>query len=274
MGRERSQQTIGGSGTLPGAPGKTGTLSLVGVPIGHADDLTVRALRTLAEADMIASENPAATRGLLAHHGLTTNITSYGPANIREKVAVLIHRLRQGAHIALVSDSGSPVVADPGCLLVESAHVHGIRVVSVPGPSALTAAVAAVGLPSSSWFFEGQLPETRSSLQRRLRARLQDKTPTVAFCSSRSLVATVRMIAAIAPRQHIALVCDLTKSDERILQGTAIQVLQKLDEAVTGQEITLILKGGRPVKQGRTGPPKRRQKKDQLSSRRIRTRYA
>lgn len=272
MGRERSQRTIGGSGTLPGAPGKTGTLSLVGVPIGHADDLTVRALRTLAEADMIASENPAATQGLLAHHGLTANITSYGPTNIIQKVAVLIHRLRKGAHVALVSDTGSPVVADPGSLLVESARVHGIRVVSVPGPSALTAAVAAVGLPSSSWFFEGQLPETKSSLRHRLRAWLQDKTPTVAFCSAHVLVFAMRTIATIAPRRRIALVCNLTKSDERILQGTAIHVLQKLDEAVTGQDVTLILKGGRPVTQGRTGPPTRRQRKDQLSSRRIRTR--
>jgi 16S rRNA (cytidine1402-2'-O)-methyltransferase len=172
----------------------------------------------------------------------------------------------------LVSDTGSPVVADPGSLLVESAHVHGIRVVSVPGPSALTAAVAAVGLPSSSWFFEGQLPETKSSLQRRLRARLQDKTPTVAFCSAHLLVFAMRKIAAVAPRRRIALVCNLTKPDERILQGTAIQILQKLDEAVTGQDITLILKGGRPVTQGRTGPPTRRQRKDQLSSRRIRMR--
>jgi 16S rRNA (cytidine1402-2'-O)-methyltransferase len=242
------------------------------VPIGHDDDLTVRALRTLAEADMIASENPAATRGLLAYYGLTTNITSYGPSNIKEKVAVLIHRLQKGAHVALVSDTGSPVVADPGSLLVESAHIHGIRVVSVPGPSALTAAVAASGLPSSSFFFAGQLSETKSGLRRQLQTRLRDKTPTVAFCPDTSLVFAMRTIAAIAPGRRIALVCNLTKSDERILQGTAIQVLQKLDEAATGQDITLILKGGRPVTQGRTGSSTRRQRKDQLSSRRIRTR--
>ncbi|MBM4127695.1 MAG: 16S rRNA (cytidine(1402)-2'-O)-methyltransferase [Nitrospira sp.] len=257
MQRERSQQTTGESGICAGQPGKPGTLSLVAVPIGHLDDLTVRALRTLAEADVIASEDPAATRALLAHHGVTATLTSYGPTNIHDKVAVLIHRLQQGAHVALVSDRGSPVVADPGSLLVKSAHRYGIRVISVPGPSALTAAVAAAGLASRSWVFEGPLPETPSALRHRLQTRLQDKTPTVAFCAAQSIVFAVRTIAAIAPRRHIALVCDLTKPHERIIQGTAAHVLRKLDNALTTQDITLIVKEGRPVPQIRTGPFKR-----------------
>ena len=256
MRRERSQQTTGKSGILTGQPGKTGTLSLVAVPIGHPDDLTVRALRTLAEVDVIASEDPAATQGLLAHHGLTAAITSYGPANIKEKVALLIHRLREGAHIALVSDTGSPVVADPGSLLVTSAHACGIRVVSVPGPSALTAAVAAAGLPSGSWFFEGQLPDTKSGIRRRLHTRLQDTIPTVAFCSARSLALAVRTIAALAPRRHLALACDLTTPNERIIQGTATQVLRRLNDAVLAQKIILILKESRPVTRRKTGPAK------------------
>jgi 16S rRNA (cytidine1402-2'-O)-methyltransferase len=274
MRRERSQQTTDGSGICTGPPGRAGTLSLVSVPIGHLDDLTVRALQTLAEADVIASENPAATQVLLAHHKLTANITSYGPSNLAEKVAILIHRLRRGAHVALVSDTGSPVLADPGALLVQSAHAHGIRVVSVPGPSALTAAIAAAGLSSSSWFFEGQLPETKSGLRRRLQTRLQDKTPTVAFCSATSLVFAMHTIAAIAPRRLIALACDLTKPDERIIQGTAVHVLRNLDDAMNAQDFTLILKGGRSVTQSRKGPSKRRngQGNGQLSSRRIRTR--
>ena len=274
MRRERSQQTTDRSGILTDRPGKAGTLSLVAVPIGHLDDLTVRALRTLADVDVIASENPVATQRLLAHHGLTAAITSYGPANIKEKVAVLIHRLREGAHIALVSDAGSPVVADPGSLLVKSAHAYGIRVVAVPGPSALTAAVAAAGLPSSSWFFAGQLPDTKSGIRRRLETRLQNKMPTVAFCSARSLALAVRTIAALVPRRHIALVCDLTKPNERIIQGTALHVLRNLNDAVTAQDITLIVKEGRAVSQSRTGPFRRgnRQGNGQLSSRRIRIR--
>lgn len=276
MRRERSQQTTAESQILTGAPNKSGTLSLVAVPIGHADDLTVRALRTLAEADVIASEDPAATQALLAHHGLATAITSYGPTNIKAKVAVLLHRLQQGAHVALVSDTGSPVVADPGSLLVESAHAHRIRVISVPGPSALTAAVAAAGFPSNAFFFAGPLPETKSSLRRRLQLLLHNTTPTVAFCSTTSLIFALRTIAAIAPRQQVALACDLTKPNERIIQGIALHVLRKLDNAAKPQNITLILKGGRPMARKGIGSARRErgQRNGQLSSRRIKTRKA
>jgi 16S rRNA (cytidine1402-2'-O)-methyltransferase len=273
MRRERSQQTTGRSGILAGQPGKAGILSLIAVPIGHLDDLTVRALRTLAAADVIASEDPASTQGLLAHHGLTATITSYGPSDINEKVAILIHRLRQGAHVALVSDAGSPVVADPGSLLVTSAHTDGIQVVSVPGPSALTAAVAAVGLSSGSWWFEGQLPESKSGLRRRLLNRLQDPIPTVAFCSAASLAFAVHTIAAIVPRRHIALACDLTKPKERIIQGTAMHVLRNLKETVTAQDITLIIKRGAATQIGSTSSKRRNERgTGQLSSRRINTR--
>lgn len=249
-------------------------LSLVAVPIGHADDLSIRALRTLREADVVAAENPVATQRLLAHYGLTATITSYGPTNIKEKVAILIHRLRHGAHVVLVPDMGSPVIADPGSLLVTSAHAHGIRVVSVPGPSALTAAIAAAGLPSNSWFFEGPLPESKSGLRRRLQSRLQDKIPTVAFCSAQSLSFAVRTIAALIPRRHIALVCDLTRPNERVIQGTAAHVLRNLSDTVTAQDITLIIKEGRPVTQSGIGSSTRgnRRRDDQLSSRRINTR--
>ena len=255
-----------------GTTGKTGTLSLVAVPIGNADDLTIRAVRTLAEADMIASEDPAATQRLLAQHGLTASITSYGPFHIKEKVAVLIHRLREGAHVALVSDTGSPVIADPGSLLVESARALGIRVVSVPGPSALTAAVAAAGLSSSSFCFGGQLAETKSSLRRQLQTWLQNKTPTVAFCSTQSLVFAVHTLATIAPREQLALVCDLTTPEERIIEGTAMQVLKKLGAGAGIQNVTLILKNRKAVTKRTPGLSKQQHRKDQLSSRRIRTR--
>jgi 16S rRNA (cytidine1402-2'-O)-methyltransferase len=182
--------------------------------------------------------------------------------------------LQQGAHVALVSDRGSPVVADPGSLLVQSAHAHGIRVVSVPGPSALTAAIAATGFPSSSFFFEEPLPEMKSSLRRRLETLIQNTTPTVVFCSARSVVFALRTIAAIVPRRRLALVCDLTKPNERIIQGTAVHVLRNIAEAVTAQDITLILKGGRPRTQRRTGPSIQGTGRviGQLSSRRIKTR--
>ncbi len=234
-------------------PTKTGILYVVGVPIGHLDDMTLRALRILGEADLIASEDPPATQRLLSHHGMETTLTSYGPANLKEKVAVLIDRLQRGTHIALVSNCGSPVIADPGYLLVASAHSHGIQVISVPGPSALTAAVAATGLSCNSFFYIGQLPETKFRMRRCLIKRLKSKTPTVAFCTPTSLALALRTIGEIVPRRFIGLACDITKPNELIIRGTARQVQQRLDNVRTTQDITLILTGGKRTWGGRAG---------------------
>jgi 16S rRNA (cytidine1402-2'-O)-methyltransferase len=230
--------------TVAASQARTGILYLVAVPIGHFDDITLRACQILRDADLIASENPAATRLLLSHHGIDATLTSYGPANIREKAALLIDRLQRGAHIALVSDCGSPVVADPGSLLVASAHAHGIRVVSVPGPSALTASVVAAGLASDTFVFLGQLPETQLEMNRRLSNHLAGKVSAVAFCTANSLVLALNRVADIAPRRRIMLACDLTKPSERIVQGTALQIRQALDKVQGAQDITFILTGG------------------------------
>jgi 16S rRNA (cytidine1402-2'-O)-methyltransferase len=245
MLRQRSQQNASVEEASNDRPEKPGILYVVGLPIGHLDDITLRALRLLRKADLIASEDPAATRRLLSHHGIETALTSYGPREREQKVAVLIHRLQRGARIALVSDCGSPVIADPGCLLVASAHSKGIRVVSVPGPSALTAAMAVAGLSGDSFFFQGRLPETPSRMKRCLASLLQCQTATVVFCTSASLALALRTIAKIAPRRAIVLACDMTKPGEVIIRGTARQVQRRLDDLIPAREITLILAGRR-----------------------------
>jgi len=259
MPSKQSQQNAGG------------TLYLVAVPIGHVDDITVRAIRILRDADIIAAETPAATRLLLAHHGIDVTVTSYGPAHIGEKVAVLIDRLRQGARVAFVSDSGSPVVADPGSRLVTAAHTHGIQVVSVPGPSALTAAVAAAGLPGDTLLFLGQLPGTRSGIRRRLSIDLAGRTPIVAFCTADTLGPALQTIAECTPRRRIFLACDLTTPGEQIVRGTATQVRLALNGVQPYRDITLILTGNE------TGNVRKKQTKktrptQSASSRRITTR--
>ena len=271
MQRERSQQNAGIRVTVGNQPLKAGVLFLVAVPIGDWDDLTLRAIQILRDADLIASEDPATTRRLLSHHSIDTRLTSYGPANLEEKVAVLIDRLQQGARIALVSDCGSPVIADPGSLLVASAHTHGIRVASVPGPSALTAAVAAIGLSCDSFMFLGQLPETRSRIRRCLSNRLIGDTTAVAFCTATSLAYALDLIAEIAPRCGVMLACDLTKPNERIVRGTAFQVRQALENLPTVQDITLILTREKR-RAAQTGQDKSAQRTQSLSSRRISTR--
>jgi len=253
---EQSQQNAGGM------------LYLVAVPIGQADDITVRAIHILREADLIVSEDPAATRRLLSHHKVDATLTSYGPTHIQEKVAVLIHRLRQGARIAFVSDCGSPVIADPGSCLVTAAHIHGIRVVSVPGPSALTAAVAAAGFHSDTFLFLGQLPRTRSGIRQRLHTAPDGPAVTVAFCDHETLALSLDVIAESAPRRHIALACDLTTPHERTVRGTVSSVRRTLHEFAGSRNITLILRGKiRPHERKKRG--ERTEPRQSASSRRI-----
>lgn len=239
--------------TSGGRPSEPGVLYLVSVPIGHLDDLTLRAIRTLREADLIASEDPAATRLLLSHHDIDTALTSYGPANLKEKVAVLLQRLRQGAHIALVSDCGSPVIDDPGRLLVDAAHHHGIRVVPVPGPSALTAAVAASGRALDSFLFLGTLPETGSGIRRCLLTWQRTRVPAVAFCTPTLLERALHAIAEITPLAPLVLACNLTKPEEVIMRGTARQLRRRLAQAFPVLDVTLILSGGRTAGKKRGG---------------------
>lgn len=252
-------------------PSKAGILSIVAVPIGHFEDITLRAIRVLREADLIVSEHPAATRRLLSHHGIDAVLTSYGPVNIEEKAAVLIDRLQRGAQIALVSDCGSPVIVDPGSLLVTSAHAHGIRVISVPGPSALTAAIAATGLACETFCFLGKLPETQSGMRRCLSNHPTAKTPAVAFCPARSLALALDTLAEIAPRCGVVLACDLTKPNERIMRGTAFQLRQALNNLPAPQDITVVLTG-MERRVSRMGQGKKTERTQSPSSRRMSTR--
>lgn len=222
-------------------PGGSGTLFVVGVPIGHQDDITIRALRVLGEADLVASEDPVATGLLFTQHGIDTPVTSYGPAHVKEKIAVLLDRLQRGARIAIVSDCGSPVISDPGCLLISAAHRRGIQVVSVPGPSAVTAAVAASGLSGDSFYFQGRLPPTKAALKRCLGQLLNRTDTVVAFCPAASLQAALAIIDASAPRRTVVLACDLTRTTETIIRGTARQVRETVRQASTIGETTLIL---------------------------------
>lgn len=249
------------SGGTPKPSGRTrpGVLYLVAVPIGDPDDLTLRARRILGEVAVIASEDPETTQRLLAHHGISAAVTSYGPAHLEEKIAVLLAHMQEGAHIALVSDCGTPVLADPGCLLVARAQSGGIPVVSVPGPSALTAAVAAGGFPCDSFRFQGRLPGTKAGRRRCLADCLTSRSPTILFCTPLLIVELLTTISRLAPRRRIALACDMTRALERIIRGTARQTLTRMPEIRSAQDITLILAGRGPGegRKGRRGKDRR-----------------
>jgi 16S rRNA (cytidine1402-2'-O)-methyltransferase len=267
MPTKRSQQNAEASRASVNPPHRKGTLYVVAVSIGHPDDVTVRAIRVLAEVDIIASEDPSMTQQLLMHHSIQATVTSYGPRNLREKAAVLLQRLQQGADIALVSDCGSPLVADPGDFLVTTAHAHGIPVVPVPGPSAIIAALTAAGFSCDSFYFLGHLSGSTSHIAQCLLDSLRRKGPTVAFCTGTRVTRILKTLDGVAPRCSVAVAYDLTKPNERIIRGTAYEVRERLRPA-RGQEVTLVV----PGKDGDRWDDQGGRRAQSLASRRIKTR--
>lgn len=242
MPTKRSQQNAGASRTSVSPLNRKGTLYLVAVSIGHPDDVTVRAIRIFSEVDIIASEDPTMTQELLRHHGIQATVTSYGPRNLREKAAVLLHRLQHGRDVAFVSDCGSPLVADPGHFLVAAAHAHDIRVVPVPGPSAIIAALTVAGFSCDSFYFLGHLPSASSRIAQYLIDSLRRDGPTVAFCTGTMVARILKTLDGIAPRCSVAVAYALTRPNEHVIRGTAGEVRERLPPA-QGREVTLVLAG-------------------------------
>jgi 16S rRNA (cytidine1402-2'-O)-methyltransferase len=241
---KRSQENAGASMASVNSPDQRGAVYVVAVPIGHPDDLTLRALAILKSVDLIASENPAMTQLLLAHHQISTMVTSYGPMNVEEKVAVLLQRVRQGAKIAIVADTGSPLIVDPGALLVAGAHALGTPVIPIPGPSVGIAALTVAGFPCESFYFLGQLPNTDPHLTRRLADALKKEVPTVAYGTRDTAKRALQTLVRLAPRRILVAACDLTKPNEVVIRGTSRQVSHRLFD-IQGEDVTLILKGRR-----------------------------
>jgi len=267
MPRQQSQQNDGTIGQSACRPQPCGRLYVVAVPIGHPDDITIRAVRVLRTVHLIASEHPTATQQLLNSHSIQTPVTSYGPMNLQEKVQVLIHRLRQGTDVALVSDCGSPLIVDPGKFLVEAAHAQKIPIVPIPGPSALIAAITVSGLIGDSFAFYGRLPTTRSKLTRVLATNLQSAGPMIAFCTSATATLALHVLEKVAPRRLVALACDLTMPSERIIRGTPRFARERL-LSTPSEEVTLIVTG----RLSQVRPSRAKRSAQSLSSRRINTR--
>ena len=240
-----------------------GTLYVVSTPLGDPDDMTVRAIRTLNIVSVIASEDPAATQALLTHHHINGTVTSYGPRNLDEKIAFLLNQLKKGHDVALVSDCGTPVIYDPGCRLIDAAHRAEIPIRSVPGPSALTAAVSVSGCSGDAILFEGHLPRSKHRLRTFLTGLLNERRTLVFFVPSYALRATLIAIAKVLPTRRVTLAQDLTKSGEMILQGTPTILLRNTRRVQNHAEVTVVIEGASTIarsKQRRqaTRPPTER----------------
>jgi 16S rRNA (cytidine1402-2'-O)-methyltransferase len=220
--------TIAGTATAapPSAPG----LYLVATPIGNLRDISLRALETLAAADVIACEDTRVTRKLTEHYGIDTPLTPYHEHNAAEARPKLLARLAGGQTVALVSDAGTPLISDPGYKLVRAASEAGHAVTALPGASAVLAALGVAGLPTDRFFFEGFLPPKQAARQKRIAALAAIPATLVLFESGPRIAAALADLAAGLGPRAAAICRELTKLHEEIRRGT----LDELARAYAG----------------------------------------
>jgi 16S rRNA (cytidine1402-2'-O)-methyltransferase len=218
-------------------------LLVVGTPIGNLEDITLRALRTLREVDLIAAEDTRRTRKLLSRYDIHTRMVSYHEHNKITQTPKLIAKLKDGASIALVSDAGMPGISDPGRDLIARSIEEGIGVSVVPGPSSIVAALAISGLPTASFCFVGFLPRKKGERARRLEELLAGKSTTVIFESPNRLAALLDAIAELAPERNVVVARELTKKFEQALRGTALEMAARLREKKPRGECVVLVEG-------------------------------
>jgi 16S rRNA (cytidine1402-2'-O)-methyltransferase len=221
-----------------------GTLYVVATPLGHLEDMTLRALRVLREVSLVACEDTRRTGPLLRAHGIATPSTSYFEHNERSKGARILAALRAGRDVALVSDAGTPAISDPGYRLVRDARAEGIPVVPVPGPSAATAALSVSGLPTDRFLFVGFLPPKAGARRKALEELARERPTLVLFESPVRVVESLAdMLAAFGDRD--AFLCrEATKAHEEYVRAPLSSLRERLAsrDAVKG-EIVLVVAG-------------------------------
>ncbi len=223
----------------------SGRLFVVGTPIGNLEDITFRAVRVLREVHVVACEDTRRARILFQHYGIDTPTISYNEHNEHRRIPELIERLRNGEDIALLSDAGMPTISDPGYRLVHAVREAGMEVVSVPGPSAVTAALSVSGLPTDRFIFEGFLPRKKGKREKKL-LEIRDEVRTVViFESVHRIERTLQeMLEVLGPDRKIAVCRELTKMFEEVLYGRIEDVLR--DFRVKKGEFVVVI-GGKDV---------------------------
>jgi 16S rRNA (cytidine1402-2'-O)-methyltransferase len=221
----------------------SGTLFVVGTPIGNLGDLTERARETLAAVDLVAAEDTRRTGHLLRSIGVRSPMRSFHDANEAERTQELVRFVLEGHDVALVSDGGMPLVSDPGFRLVRAAADAGIEIVAVPGPSAAVAALAVSGLPTDRWAFEGFLPKKEGERARRLESVRGDPRTLILFESPLRVRALLEELRGTLGDRRIALCRELTKLHEETIRGTISEVLVAVGDRSLKGEVVLVLAG-------------------------------
>jgi 16S rRNA (cytidine1402-2'-O)-methyltransferase len=221
----------------------SGILYIVATPIGNLEDITLRALRVLKEVDVVAAEDTRHTQILLSHYGIQTPLTSYHEHNERAKAEDLVKRLLEGEDIALVSDAGTPTISDPGFRLIVRAVHAGIRIIPLPGASALTAVLSASGLPTDRIVFEGFLPAKKKQRQEKLQT-LRDEARTLVFYEApHRLAEALNDVHELLGDREAVLAREVSKVHEEFLRGRVSELIRVLRRREIRGEATLIISG-------------------------------
>lgn len=222
-----------------------GILYVVATPIGNMEDITLRAIRVLGEVDLIAAEDTRRTGKLLTAHRIKTPMTSLHDQNERQKSPAVIAALNKGKNVAYVSDAGTPGLSDPGYILINRAIAEQIRIVPIPGPSAVVAALSVSGLPMNRFLFQGFLPP-RSGRRRQLLMELTRETGTLVFYESPNrLQDTLRDLLDVMGDRQVVILREMTKIYEEITRGAVSEVLKAFGDRGTKGEVTLLVDGAR-----------------------------
>jgi 16S rRNA (cytidine1402-2'-O)-methyltransferase len=236
---------------LPVAMSPLGTLFVVASPIGNAGDLSPRAIETLRMADVVLAEDTRSARKLLSAHGIERRTQSCFDANESERATEAGAMLRAGQNVALLSEAGTPTVSDPGFRVVRAAIAVGARVVPLPGPSAVLAALVASGLPTDSFFFAG-FPPRKTGARRLLFTRLGELGTTLVFFESPHRVGTTltELATVLGESRPVCLARELTKTHEEFVRGTLGELARRYADTRPLGEVTLVVGGAGEGKRG------------------------
>jgi len=226
------------------------TLYLVATPIGNLEDITLRALRILREVTLIAAEDTRTTRKLLSHYDIHTPLTSYNDRNKRVKTSHIVEQLERG-DVALVSEAGTPTISDPGQDLVTAAYAIGAQVVPVPGPSVVTAALTASGLPTRTFTYLGFLPRQPGARRRLLRSVATRPDTLVAFEAPHRIRDSLVDMQQELGERFVAVCRELTKLHEEVFRGSFTEALAHFSEP--RGEFTLVIAGAEPSQRPNSG---------------------
>lgn len=229
---------------------------MVATPLGNMEDMTFRAVRVLEEASLIAAEDTRRTKKILNRHGLTTRMISYREQNHKKAMPIILAELREGRDVALVTDAGTPGVSDPGRELVRDARNIGARVIPIPGPSAVAAAMSVAGLPADSYVFAGFLP-SKQKARRDALGELKDVARTLVFFEAPHRLAETLRDAADVLGDRDAVICrEMTKLNEEYTHGRLVKLAADVNagNAQVKGEITLVVAGAEPPDRPMLGP--------------------